>query len=469
MAAVQTDDGGYATAGYTFAFGSGGQDFYLVKTDSLGNLLWTHTYGGIADERCYYMQQTSDHGFIMVGYTQSFGPNLPYENGYVVKTDSAGNVQWSTAFGGNGGEFCYYAQQTSDGDYIIAAVTSDSFSPFQDGYLVKLDSNGNIIWSKHYGSSINDRFTAVLETPDRGYIVGGNFWSQGMWLLKTDSAGIVQWSKTYGGETISSLVQTLDGGYMLCGDAGSDIALVKTDVNGDTLWTKTYGGPNVEHSYSVQQLADSSYVVTGMTSFMIGQNDVYTFKVNPQGNLLWTKISGGTAQDESRTIVQTTDGGFILTGFAESFHGNYQNVYLIKTDANGNSRCNQITPDILPGNFAFTINVLVGLSEVSAPTISVIPATLVGTGGAQETLCLTTAIDATENLHFQFSISPNPTTGTFNIESNLQNAELKIYDVMGKEVYAAILNTKYETLNTHLAPGIYFVNAGGHTQKLVVQ
>jgi hypothetical protein len=479
--AVQTQDGGYAVAGYTFAFGAGATDFYLIKTDSMGNLTWSRTYGGTGDERCYHMQETSDKGFILVGYTQSFGPGLPYENGYVVKTDSAGNLQWSYAFGGNGGEHMYNVRQTSDGGYILQGETRDSWAAWGDAYLVKIDSTGAMQWSKKYGSIEPDNARSIALTSDGGYVIGGNLWSLGMWLLKTDSLGNGLWSKTYGAYWVMSVIQTLDGGFIMAGMDGSSIDIIKTDSIGDTLWTKAYGGPTYEEPTTIQHLADSSYVVSGKTTAVIGQNDLITFKLSSQGNLLWTKVYGGTYQDGdgAKSIDVTNDGGYIITGFTESFYGNYNNVYLIKTDENGNSGCNQVSTDILPQNYTFNVADQVGMAGLIVGTLYVPASTIVGSGGSEELLCLSTGIKATDNLDSQTSIYPNPGQGKFTVYSGkYPPTKITVYNVLGEVVHERRCDSVNRTPETVIdisgfAKGIYLLHlsydTGWTSRKIVIE
>jgi len=187
----QTSDGGYIVAGVTASFGTGDEDVFLLKTDASGNLQWAETFGGVYFDVAYSVQQTSDGGYIVAGYTYSFGAGS-YDV-FLLKTDASGNLQWAKTFGGSGGDYAWSVQQTSDGGYIVAGFTG-SFGAGGDVFLLKTDASGNLQWAKTFGGSDYDRTYSVQQTIDGGYIVAGRTSSFGAggydaFLLKTDANG----------------------------------------------------------------------------------------------------------------------------------------------------------------------------------------------------------------------------------------------------------------------------------------
>jgi hypothetical protein len=242
----QTSDGGYIVAGTTWSFGAGGADIFLIKTDANGNRIWTKTYGGTNDDTAFSVQQTSDGGYIVAGYTYSFGAG--YSDFFLIKTDANGNIQWAKTYGGTRWDYASSVQQTSDGGYIVAGGTYSFGAGWDDDiFLIKTDANGNIQWAKTYRGASGDGAMSVQQTSDGGYIVANYTLSFGagwlnIFLIKTDANGNVQWAKTYGGTVWDmpfSVQQTSDGGYIVAGATSSfgtgsgDIFLIKTDANGN--------------------------------------------------------------------------------------------------------------------------------------------------------------------------------------------------------------------------------------------
>jgi hypothetical protein len=349
QSAVQTTDGGYVITGYTDSYGTSDTSVYLVKTDAAGGALWTKTYGGPGYESGHSVQQTTDGGYIIVGETESFGTGL-YDI-WLIKTDAAGDTMWTRTYGGVEYELGYSVRQTIDGGYIISGFTYSFGAGLADVYLIKADASGDTTWTRTYGGADNDYGSSVRQTTDGGYIIAGRTWSFGagpndLWLIKTDTAGDTMWTKTYGGTDFdwgSSVQQTTDGGYAVAGWTRSfgtgeeDVWLIKADARGDTMWTRTYGGPNWDCSWSVQQTTDGGYIVAGYTSsFGVGGADFYLIRTDAHGDTLWTRTFGGAMSDFAHSVQQTADGGYIIAGSTESYGAGSADAWLIKTDADGN-------------------------------------------------------------------------------------------------------------------------------------
>ena len=338
----QTSDGGYIVGGYTESFGNGRQ-VYLIKTNASGDTLWTRTYGGTGYDEGYSVQQTSEGGYIITGGTNSFGNGTQV---YLIKTNSSGDTLWTKTYGGPTHNVGYSVRQTSDGGYIIVGVTMPVGDTLGDVYLIKTSPSGDTLWTKTYGGEYGDAGNSVQQTSDGGYIVAGGYYSSWYgnqaYLLKTNMNGDTLWSRTFGAgyEFGHSVQQTTDGGYIMAGSTyprGSSwqVYLIKTDSAGETLWIKDYGGTSYDFGNSVQQTTDAGYIITGWCSYL-GRNAVYLVKTNASGDTLWTKAYEGTRQELGYYVQQTSDGGYIIAGETQSY-GNGIQVYLIKTDANGNS------------------------------------------------------------------------------------------------------------------------------------
>jgi len=340
----QTSDGGYIVAGSTESFGAGGKDFWVLKLDSSGTVEWQKTYGGGGNDWNSSIQQTSDGGYIVAGSTESFGAGG--KDFWVLKLDSNGTVMWQKTYGGSSYDGAYSIQQTQDGGYIVAG----SFGG--DAWVLKLNSSGNVQWQKTYGGSSYDFAHSIQQTEDGGYIVAGETESFGaggydFWVLKLDSSGNVEWQKTYGGNTddynyTQSIQQTSDGGYIMAGETYSfgvgwpDFWVLKVDSSSNVEWQKTYGGSEWDRAHSIQQTSDGGYIVAGCTeSFGAGWDDSWVLKLDQSGNVLWQKTYGDGSYDHASSIQQTSDGGYIVAGDTESFGAGWSDAWVLKLDSSG--------------------------------------------------------------------------------------------------------------------------------------
>jgi hypothetical protein len=346
---IQTSDGGYALAGHTNSYSAGGQpDAWLVKTNSSGNMQWNKTYGGSGADWAYSVIQTSDGGYALAGSTNSSGAGEA--DFWLVKTDSSGNMQWNKTYGGTSYDWAHSVVQTTDGGYALAGGTTSFGAGEADFWLVKTDSSGNMQWNKTYGGPKFDFAQSLIQTSDGGYALAGYTYSYGagdydFYLVKTDGSGNMQWSKTYGGtktEVAYSVVQTTDGGYALAGETDSygagnyDFWLVKTDSSGNQQWSKTYGGASDDVVFSVIQTSDDGYALLGYTySYGAGDSDFWLVKTDSSGIVQWLQTYGGTGSDSGQSLVQTSDGGYALAGATNSYGGGDFDFWLVKTDKFG--------------------------------------------------------------------------------------------------------------------------------------
>jgi hypothetical protein len=336
----QTSDGGFILVGTTTSFGAGGFDVWLIKTDADGNKLWEKTFGGIRDDRGHSVQQTSDGGFILLGWTESF--DAREADVWLVKTDASGNIEWDRTFGGSDRDKGSSVQQTSDGGFILVGYTESFGAGWEDVWLIKTDADGNKLWEKTFGGSGLDSGSSVQQTSDGGFILVGTTTSFGaggfdVWLIKTDADGNKLWEKTFGGsrrDWSSSVQQTSDGGFILVGYTTSfgagDVWLIKTDANGNKQWDRTFGGSDWDEGWSVQQTSDGGFIIVGWT-WSFGAGDVWLIKTDANGNKQWDRTFGGSDWDWGFSVQQTSDGGFIIVGSTESFGAGEGDVLLIKS------------------------------------------------------------------------------------------------------------------------------------------
>jgi hypothetical protein len=344
----QTVDGGYIIAGSTNSFGHGGNDVYLIKTNSAGDTVWTRAYGGGGDDEGYCVQQTADTGYIIVGFTLTLGTR----DVYLIKTNASGDTLWTRIYGGAGNDLGYSVQQTADRGFIVTGVTYSFGAGGADLWLLKTNASGDTLWTRTYGGALDEEGYSVRQTLDSGYVVTGYTKSVGdglyhAWLIKTDRTGDTTWTRTYGwafAAAGSSVRQTSDQGYVIAGynypsaATNYDLFLVKTNAQGDTLWTRTYGGTGADYGYSVWQTSDGGYIVAGTTRISpLFDINAQLVRTSSSGDTLWTTKYGGGAEDRGNSVQQTLDGGYAVAGYTNSFGAGNYDVYLIKTDANGSA------------------------------------------------------------------------------------------------------------------------------------
>ena len=350
----QTNDNGYIIAGSTASFGAGGSDAYLVKTNSSGDTLWTKTYGFELWEESKCVQQTSDGGYVIAGKTNSFSET---SDPYVVKTDYEGNCIWEKIYGGEAHqEEIYSIVQTNDNGFAICGRIVDYGTP-EDFYILRIDADGDTLWTKRYGNFDDaDVAHSIKQTDDGGFIIAGYTLSYqamlcSVWLIKTDSNGDIVWEQTYSEPgydmTVASCIHhTSEGGFIMSGYVMSfsvgtmDAYAIKIDSTGNTIWSKTYGGMGDDFAFSIDQTFDDGFIMCGQTnSFGTGDADVYLIRTNSLGDTLWTRTYGGSQNDEGHSVQQTVDGNFIVTGTKHSEQGSYD-MWLLKVAGESQSPLN---------------------------------------------------------------------------------------------------------------------------------
>jgi uncharacterized delta-60 repeat protein len=237
-----TSDGGFIIAGETRSFGTGEADFWLIKTNASGSEQWTQTYGGFSSDLCYAVQQVPDGGYALAGYTTSYGAGEA--DAWLVRTNSVGQMLWSRTFGWGTNDVAYDMIQTSDGGFALAGHTQSGGNGDRDFYLVKTDANGTQQWAHTYGYEFDEFCYSLQQTSDGGYVLAGSTTSssgnENIWLVRLSSNGAPLWSRTFGGgnaEYCESVAVMSDGGYMLGAQTTSfgaidwDIWLVRTGVD----------------------------------------------------------------------------------------------------------------------------------------------------------------------------------------------------------------------------------------------
>lgn len=347
----------------------GYEKFVSLKTE------WSILINLGADVEPWFIQQTSDGGYVIVGDFESTfettyaGQNVKYEQSDIVlvKYDSNGNFQWSSLFSGEAqwplNDWSYSVQQTSDGGYIIAGEANSNIvvdwynlrAPNgTDAFLIRTDKYGQKLWSRTFGGEDDSEAKSVKQTSDGGYIVAGitvmsdDEGGINVYLVKFNSNGNMEWSKVIGGaraDYAEVVKQTSDGGYIVAGSTSSfgageeDAFIIRTDGKGNVLWSKTFGGKYNEEARNVEETKDGGYILSGWTSsFGAGGKDVYLIKTDSDGNEEWSRVFGAESDDAAYEVKQTQDGGYIVGGYTQKLNDKGEltaDAYIIKVDKNG--------------------------------------------------------------------------------------------------------------------------------------
>jgi len=366
----QTSDGGFIVAGGTesndgdVSGNHGAYDYWVVKLNSSGDIEWQKCLGGTDWDKAYSIQQTSDGGFIVSGYIGSndgdVSGNHGYDDAWVVKLNSSGDIEWQKCLGGTDNDFANSIQQSNDGGFIVAGFKESNESDMSgnhgaiDALVVKLNSSGDIEWQKCLGGTDYDSAHSIQQISDGGFIVAGrtrsnngdvsgNHGACDAWVVKLNSSGDIEWQKCLGGtdnDYANSIQQTSDGGFIVAGGTHSndgdvsgnhgrdDAWVVKLNSTGDIEWQKCLGGTDNDFANSIQQSSDGGFIVAGETKSndgdVSGNHGVYDYwvvKLNSSGDIEWQKCLGGTDYDYAYSIHQTSDGGFIVAGNTASNDG----------------------------------------------------------------------------------------------------------------------------------------------------
>lgn len=340
----QTTDEGYIVCGITSSFGAGQGDIWLLKLNTLGDTIWSKIYGGSGYDSGKDVLEVDGGGYVIIGYSYSFGTG--YSDIWLLRINEEGDTLWTKTFGGSDFDYANSIIQTSDGSYLIGGTSKYPGLPDSDIWLIKTNSNGDSLWTKRYGDDSNENCSKIIQTNDDGYIIAGNTEGFGsaqcdVWIIKTNNLGDTLWTRFYGGpdfDWCSDIHQTIDGGFIVTGftksygSGESDAWLFKIDETGNAVWDKVWGGTDNEEIYSVEQSNDGGYLIAGLTqSIGTGWSDGWLIRTSESGDSIWTKTFERFGQDKLTSIKRTNDGGYILAG--DSFTPNeFDDIWILKLD-----------------------------------------------------------------------------------------------------------------------------------------
>ncbi|MBU1653088.1 T9SS type A sorting domain-containing protein [bacterium] len=308
---------------------------------------WVHVYGNECYEYCYWAAPVNDGGYIFTGLRTVPGNE---DDVLIIRVDANGETLWERTYGGPLDDCGRQVQQTSDGNFAVTAWT-DSYGPgLRSGYLLKLDDNGDMLWTKTYGGTGYNNTWSGIQTSDGGYALTGFSDCSGtqrdmIYLVKTDATGDTLWTQRYGSVQLdygTRIYQTVDEGFIIAGYTSSfgvgliDGILIKTDGDGNQEWMQTYGGNSYDKIRDVIQTSDGGYMFVGETaSFSVGSYDYWIVKTDAVGDTLWSRTFGGYGDDRAKCVWQTDDGGYVVSGGSYSFGPGEVDAYVKKLCASG--------------------------------------------------------------------------------------------------------------------------------------
>lgn len=339
-------DSGYIAVGNSDSYGLGKKDILILKTDNLGNPIWSKVLGGKEIDFATAIDKTQDGNYFITGHSASFGNQ--YTDIFLIKLSPKGAIIWSKNYSLNNSEFANSVLANNDGGCIILGETIKYLGKGKDAdiLVLKISPSGELVWSKKYGGKDLDYGYSISGTKDEGYVIGGETKSytsgeQDMYLLKISSEGKLEWAKAYGGKNSDfgkAAIQTSDEGYLLTGSTLNfnsrdiDILMVKVAKNGITLWSKIYGGNNQEYISALKILKNDEIVVCGYTnSFELPNENAFVQMFTASGMPKWGKAYGSDSTDFSYGMSIINDKEIIACGTTKGFGVQSEDGYIIKT------------------------------------------------------------------------------------------------------------------------------------------
>lgn len=438
---VRTADGSLVVAGRTVHPVTLDQNILLVKFTESGDTVWTRSIGADGvNEDAVSVRETDDGGLILCG-TQEIIAVAP-GNILLVRTNDLGQPIWSKTFGGATIETGKGAEETSDGGFIVLGSTSDLSVPAKM-CLIKTDAAGDTTWTRILGTTPNryDFAESIVETTDGGYLItGGGYQSgvfQGTYLIRTDPFGAVLWAKSATGMPSGiRVVETVGGGSIVLGivPANSiDLHAIRFDALGDTLWSRSYGGSSFEEAEAVIQTSDEGFLFAGATrSFSAGLTDAYFVRTDAAGNIVWTRAFGQSQHDRFYAVQELPDHSFAAVGHTTSFGSGQSDVFLVRADSAGATGCDELAAATLMHTPAMTMG---NVTFQAASGIPVGNATLAWSAGSiPSTECFTVHVPESEEVGPWFAVRPTVAEAGSPVRIEAPRGEYRVMDITGRIV-----------------------------------
>lgn len=505
---------------------------------------WQKTYGGDNQDVMNNILKTTDNGFLFSGWSKSyisgdktvdtFG-NSDY---WVIKTNSLGNIEWQRTFGGNGLDSSVIIINTSDGGYLISGNSNSDISGnktenskgFDDYWILKLDSLGNIQWQKTIGGNANDDFPEVIETPDMGFIIAGLSYSgisgdksetqirlsifdpgqPDYWVVKISSTGIIEWENTIGtigADVAVSVLNAYNGGYIIGGysdgnisfdktedsKGGNDIWVMKLDTTGAIVWQKTIGGNDKDELRNMISTPDGGYLLSAISNSNIssdktenskGGDDFWLVKIDPQGNILWDKTIGGSGTDDPYQICYKNDNHIYVGGNSDSNISDDKtensrggrDFWIMKIDSTANILWDKtLGGSESDSNYAMFYNPSDGSLLLGGPSRSNISGDKTeNSRGLSDYWIVKLEPESLSTISFtstNIRVYPNPTTKTITVSfpKNYTNLNVAVTNMLGQKVkqeqFGNASEIRFDLIGEN---GVYFVEVRNENKEKVV-
>jgi hypothetical protein len=338
-------DGGLVTVGSTMSFGGGNSDLWLMRLDAEGQIIWQKTYGGTKRDVGLSICATPDDGFVLLGATYSFSSDNAKT--WILKLNSRGEIQWQQILGGENNDYAHSIHILPTGYILMGITNSDDYFRYK-AFVVRLNSQGSVLWQKLYDGGVNYYATALFPTRDSGYIVIGSNFS----LLKLNSSGNKQWVRSFGGkrfDNATSAVSTQDGGYLVAGLSSSfthpnvqpKLMLIKFDQRWKVQWQKIYEhlGGGLNFNTQLRRIANGYVIAARIRNPAPAFEDVWVARLDFEGNLIWQKSFGTDGRNQASNLHATANGDIFLAATAPVRNGD---AWLIRLDIAGRpvANCN---------------------------------------------------------------------------------------------------------------------------------
>lgn len=342
---VEVSTGGYACVGFTESSGAGSSDVWLVRTADDGSPLWTQTYGDIEYDSGFSIQEVAAGGFIILGETSNYG--LGGRDWFLIRVSSDGTFLWGHAYGRFYDDEVGSIIEVSGGDLALVGSIRAFGSHFDDAdvWIMRTDYLGYEIWNYTHGGKFHDRGEDVIEVNAGGFAFVGTTYSYGagdadVYLLRTEANGNLLWSRTYGSsgyETGQAVIEVSTGGFAIVGDVSPygvntrNMLLIRTDAFGNHLWNQTYGGSNYDGGYSLIEVSTGGFALVGnCQSYGAGARDLWIVRTDIDGTVLWNQTFGGVNADQGLSIIQVSSSDFVVLGTTSSYGGGANDLWLLQ-------------------------------------------------------------------------------------------------------------------------------------------